>query len=223
MSNRLDQFPQPNEHFPIPPRPADGWSWRGVVVFSLMFWGSLAAIFIVARDDVTVPYGLAPAVVIAAVLGIVISALGAPLATYNAWRLHTWRYGTIVPARVVRERRHGDLFAVLEFLVIKFIPIFGYFIWLKFGGQSAKVRYIERGATREIGVICDDDGPPEGATVWLILSRFPFPPRLLEYAWAPAEFEMHSPQEDVVEWLDNALATSQGDYTYKGGKYDKRA
>lgn len=223
MEDRLDEFPQPNPHFPSPPRQVEGWSWRGVAVFATIFVASIAVIVLMIADVFTTPFDMGPLLALLAVLGVVVGALGGPLAFYNAWRLHPWRYGEIVPAAVVRERRTGNVMDGLYFLAVKFIPIIGYLVWLWFGGQSVKVAYIRRGVRCECGAVLekDDLGPPEGAIVWVIRPRFPFTARLVSDEWFPAVDD--EPPMEVQGWLTRALERADKKYTHKGANYNKQS
>lgn len=220
---KLDEFPQPNPYFPPPPRPSDGWTWKGAMGFAFMFASSMCVIVLMVLDVFTTPYGLGPLLALVAVLGVVIGSIGSSLATYNVWRRRLWRRGVIFPARIIRAPRQIPWYLGLIMLVV---PVGGLDLLTGFffGSFTARVEYMAGGVTRNRSIWWTRETPPVvGTSCWIVRSPWIGQTCFLYQSWAPAKWLLDAPSDDVVRWLEEALSKADRQYSYRGGTYDKRA
>lgn len=109
--DEADNYPHPNPHFPVPPRPVAHLGCIGILLAGVVALLSLvAAAMTISMDQ--------PFLTLAAVLAFVAGAIAVPLMALERHRSRQWRRCRIVPVRITRgplKRGPGPVFVLLSF------------------------------------------------------------------------------------------------------------
>lgn len=208
----LHTFPQPNEYFPVVPRKDAksvvrvllplSWSIGAIAFFALAIYANfgLPEIPLLGNRDAAW-LKLSVSGVVLSLCALFITSL---FVVKSIRRIHSWRYGAILPGCVVMSPQGlqlGDAVHLLhgEGVALPIAAVAGQF-------QASWVQLIEDGKSLVCEVACDiGTGPPPGSIVWVVCHKRRA--RFLQFN-APEPFGSAVPDQRVRQWFADALASA---------------